>query len=871
MMPISLYNIAMRLWVKLIHAQRSVLNRTLPRPHSRRGLRAVSTALLAIVATLTMPVAAIAQREPESLLSGQMELARLVDVAAARLRVNVQYDATVLKGTATLRMEGGVTDEELWLLVNRVLFERGFTTVLTGGVASAGGAATGAAGGVVGAAGAAAREPGAVADGAGAAAEANGARAAPDGAPAEGNDAVLAMPPEEELAAARREPARPSFSVVKLSDAAGLAPVIDLSRVDGAQRSGEPPGGGRGDVASGALVLPSYGWPHAGYHAVLAPVAHRPAKDLVEPLGRIVTRPSGAVSVMSDGMLLIADITPRIEQALALLHRLDSAEAHAVVEESRLHHVSGTQMVALVAQVMAKRDLAGGEKVAGDVIAGVDGRSVLIVAPRGRIAWWRELLSSLDKREGVTMLTYAPRHFPARDVAKLIEESARDPGDDRWRLVIDDFTGTLVLTTTPAAHETVRGLLERLDAAPSAARKPVRSYIIRNRSVRDVRDILEQLINAGMLDVTSDVGEGDSAIDGSFHDESQPRSSANASPSPPGTVAAPRSRLDRPAPESAPGRARPLYGADAPLIITADEGTNTLIIAGESRLLAQIEALLPSLDVRQPQVMLEVLMVTLSESDTLSLGVELEQLQVSGSVRMRFASLFGLSTRGEDGDVGVPAGATGLTGIVLSPGDFSIVLRALENITSGRSLSMPKLLVGNNERASLDSVVQQPFASVNAGNTVSTTSFGGTQDAGTVVAIRPRIAEGDHLVLEYSVSLSSFVGASSSPTLPPPRQQNRVQSVATVPDGHTVVVGGIELDRRSRSTTQVPLLGRVPIIGEAFKSRSLGTDSSRFFVFIRANVLRHRDFEDLKYISAQDVARAGVDDGWPDTEPRIIR
>src|SRR5205823_9095679 len=107
-----------------------------------------------------------------------------------------------------------------------------------------------------------------------------------------------------------------------------------------------------------------------------------------------------------------------------------------------------------------------------------------------------------------------------------------------------------------------------------------------------------------------------------------------------------------------------------------------------------------------------------------------------------------------------------------------------------------------------------------ASNTVSTTSYGGSDPAGTTVTIKPQIAEGDHLVLDYSVSLSSFVGSAAAATLPPPKQQNKVQSAATIPDGYTVVVGGIELVNDSKSVSQVPLLGSIPIIGEAFKSRS---------------------------------------------------
>jgi general secretion pathway protein D len=208
---------------------------------------------------------------------------------------------------------------------------------------------------------------------------------------------------------------------------------------------------------------------------------------------------------------------------------------------------------------------------------------------------------------------------------------------------------------------------------------------------------------------------------------------------------------------------------------------------------------------------------------------------------------------------------------VLSPGDFSAVVQALETLNHGRSLSMPKLLAGNNQQATLDSTVQQPYASVNASTTVSTTSYGGSSDAGTTVTIKPQIAEGDHLILNYSVSLSSFVGSAASANVPPPKQQNKVQSEATIPDGATVVVGGIDLQNDGNSVSQVPLLGNIPVIGEAFKSRSNSSSRSRFYVFIRANILRNRSFEDLRYISGRDVAEAGVDEGWPVVEPRVIK
>ena len=82
--------------------------------------------------------------------------------------------------------------------------------------------------------------------------------------------------------------------------------------------------------------------------------------------------------------------------------------------------------------------------------------------------------------------------------------------------------------------------------------------------------------------------------------------------------------------------------------------------------------------------------------------------------------------------------------------------------------------MGNHETTRLDSVLQSPFETSNTSTNLATISFGGTLDAGTTVEVIPEITEGDQLRLDYSISLSTFVGEASDPTLPPPRQQNRL-------------------------------------------------------------------------------------------------
>ena len=316
---------------------------------------------------------------------------------------------------------------------------------------------------------------------------------------------------------------------------------------------------------------------------------------------------------------------------------------------------------------------------------------------------------------------------------------------------------------------------------------------------------------------------------------------------------------------------------DSPqLTISADEETNTLIAVGPPRHLDQLAAVLAELDVRQPQVMVETLIVSLSDSDSRDLGIELDKLASSGDTMLRFASLFGLGPLTAASDA-VNVAGSGFTGAALSPGDFSVLIRALETVNEGRALNMPKVLVANNADATLDSVLQQPTTTLSTTNTDTTiASFGQFEDAGTSITVTPRIGSGDSLELAYTVNLSTFVGESSSPSIPPPRQQNTLSSEVVIPDGYTVVVGGLEVTSDADALQKVPILGDLPGVGALFQSRSRSTNRSRFYVFIRASILRQRDFEDLKYISDQDYLATDINgvDGpapIPTMAPRVIR
>jgi len=319
--------------------------------------------------------------------------------------------------------------------------------------------------------------------------------------------------------------------------------------------------------------------------------------------------------------------------------------------------------------------------------------------------------------------------------------------------------------------------------------------------------------------------------------------------------------------ESAPAAVRTVRTRDA--MVTVDTNTNTLIVVAPPAVQAVYEKLIRMLDKRRPQVMVEVILVTLDTSGGFSLGVDMAHGDTTGDRRHLVFSVFGLSeTDVAAASVALTPG-TGFNGAIVHADTFSAVVRALS--TSGRSkvVAAPKILVNDNASATLSSVSEAPYTSVNAVNSVASVSFAGYASAGTTVTLTPRISEGDHLNLQYSVTLNSFTGEGGS-GVPPPRQTNTLNSEVTIPDGSAVIVGGLTRKDSSQTASKIPFLGEIPILKYLFGSRSRSDSQSTMFVFIRPVILRDDAFADLKYLSANELAAAEMPPEYPAGEPMLM-
>ncbi len=137
--------------------------------------------------------------------------------------------------------------------------------------------------------------------------------------------------------------------------------------------------------------------------------------------------------------------------------------------------------------------------------------------------------------------------------------------------------------------------------------------------------------------------------------------------------------------------------------------------------------------------------------------------------------------------------------------------------------------------------------------------------------VTPHISESNHLRLRYELTLNSFTGAAPSPNSPPPRSTNTVSSEVVVPDGYTVVVGGLVGTTRSTTINKVPLLGDIPLAGLLFQSRTEVDNHRTLYIFLRPVIFRDDAFLDLKHFSDQRREAAGVEQDFPENPLGIWR
>lgn len=288
-----------------------------------------------------------------------------------------------------------------------------------------------------------------------------------------------------------------------------------------------------------------------------------------------------------------------------------------------------------------------------------------------------------------------------------------------------------------------------------------------------------------------------------------------------------------------------------------DTRTNSILLTDTEGRISSIEELVTTLDIPEPQVLIESRIVQATLDFTRELGVQWglnyrasaatgnptgaifpSDVQVGG-VQSGSPGTFG--NIGNDFIVDFPAatgqGAGSAVGLILGSltgaYDLDIRLSALETRGDGRILSSPKILTLNNQAASITQGVSIPFLSVSSAGTQ--TQF---VDASLTLDVTPQVTNDDKVLMAISVSDNApdpgTTGAGGQPGI----RTNEADTNVIAGNGETVVIGGIFTRTASENFGGVPWFSRLPVFGMFFRNTQTVDQRRELLVFITPRIIR---------------------------------
>ncbi len=295
------------------------------------------------------------------------------------------------------------------------------------------------------------------------------------------------------------------------------------------------------------------------------------------------------------------------------------------------------------------------------------------------------------------------------------------------------------------------------------------------------------------------------------------------------------------------------------VIVVPDPSANALLIAANKTRYEEVLDLIQHLDRRQDQVLIETALIELTGTDFRDIGFEWAFADVAGDGGFGLTN-FGLSTLTDsDGDgiqdLRVPLAGQGITGGILSGDDVNIpfLVSALETEDSANVLNVPSVLVNNNGSASVITLDEQPTTTITQSGGVggqTQENFREFESAGITLEISPSISASRYLRLELSLVVSTFVGQNSgSSAIPSPRITREIHTTVNIPDGYTMVIGGIITDNATESSQGIPWIRNIPLLGALFGRETSQNNRTTLYFFVTPHILRDEDFADLAELS----------------------
>jgi general secretion pathway protein D len=472
----------------------------------------------------------------------------------------------------------------------------------------------------------------------------------------------------------------------------------------------------------------------------------------------------------------------------------------------------------------------------GGILRVDESRNLLLLAGTGQeIATMIEVIKTFDVDwlAGMSFGLFPLEFVDARTIATELEGVFGDSKGPLGGMIrftpLGRLNSLMVVTPQPKYLADVESWIRRLDVGSATPGRRIYVYDVQNSKADDLAASLSKILNisydsssnrSGSSDTSSSSGASSTGLSSGLGGSANASRSSNYMSNSAGN-------------SSDSGGGGGSGDANSVRIVPSPENNALLINASPSEY-SVIEAALKRLDTRPIQVLIEASLAEVTLTDDMRYGLQWSYQGGDGPLILS-----------ENGGGTINQSFPGFSYLFTGRTDIRAVLNSIESLTNVRVLSNPKLLVLNNREAQLQIGDQVPVTVQSAVGTVGENSpiVNSVQfrDTGVILRVTPRVNKSGLVILEVSQEVSDVVPTTTSGIDSPTIQQRKFNSTVAVKDGETIALGGLIRESKSRSGSGVPLLRRIPFLGELFGSTVRGSRRTELIVLMTPTVIQTAD------------------------------
>ena len=296
---------------------------------------------------------------------------------------------------------------------------------------------------------------------------------------------------------------------------------------------------------------------------------------------------------------------------------------------------------------------------------------------------------------------------------------------------------------------------------------------------------------------------------------------------------------------------------NTPVRVFADGVLNRLVVRTTPRTYASIKALLNRLDVVPAQVLLQVLIVEVSLTESTQFGIELSGAyngsKTNSLIGTNYTDLTTPTTSTtKDENTGeitrTTNRQTGFSYFLTDPDNPSnkfAYIRALAGNGNTKIISSPQLLVSSHTEAKINVGTEVSVITGSITNTSSSGSMSNTYDyetTGVTLTVTPQITSNDLISLKVEQELSSVDYTNSTAENPNPNKNNRsITTNMTIANGKTMILGGLIQEQKTDKLDSVPIINQIPILRRLIGSTDASVDRTEILVLVTGYIVNERN------------------------------